>query len=264
MQVLKRINLISLDFISAKRIDKVCDVIIETVKNKNVSAGRIPLLFTPNVDIIVKMNENKNSDLKEFLSKAEFILPDGQPIVWYSKFLGVSLDKRLTGSDIFPYLWKSINENNLPALFLTPNDVVSDYFMNNSKTTTCITLPFFKEDDNEAIENIARDCISTIKKENIRIIIMGLSFPKEDRLALTIYNDLKQLYDPIDMPYICLLGASMEFYLNLKKRANKFMQSVGLEWFYRFCTEPKRLFRRYFVDSTSFLSIIKNDYKTRA
>ncbi len=48
------------------------------------------------------------------------------------------------------------------------------------------------------------------------------------------------------------LGATIDFEAGNVSRAPRWMQKIGLEWFYRFCCEPKRLFRRYFVDDMTF------------
>ena len=36
------------------------------------------------------------------------------------------------------------------------------------------------------------------------------------------------------------------------KRAPRIFQILAMEWFYRFLKEPKRLFRRYFIDDIQF------------
>jgi N-acetylglucosaminyldiphosphoundecaprenol N-acetyl-beta-D-mannosaminyltransferase len=59
------------------------------------------------------------------------------------------------------------------------------------------------------------------------------------------------------------MGASYEFYLNLKKRAPKFWQKTGMEWFYRFTQEPGRLFRRYFVDDMQFFPIVWREFRKK-
>ena len=51
------------------------------------------------------------------------------------------------------------------------------------------------------------------------------------------------------------VGAAVDFAAGNVDRAPKWMQDHSLEWFYRFVKEPKRLFKRYFVDSWHFLTI---------
>jgi N-acetylglucosaminyldiphosphoundecaprenol N-acetyl-beta-D-mannosaminyltransferase len=42
----------------------------------------------------------------------------------------------------------------------------------------------------------------------------------------------------------------------LTNRAPVWMQNVGLEWFYRFLEEPRRIFRRYFVEDMYFFWLL--------
>lgn len=63
------------------------------------------------------------------------------------------------------------------------------------------------------------------------------------------------------MPLTLLLGASFEFYTNEIKRAPLWIQKVGFEWFYRFLQEPKRMFKRYFIDDIKFLSLVYKESK---
>lgn len=51
------------------------------------------------------------------------------------------------------------------------------------------------------------------------------------------------------------LGATIDFEAGNVKRAPKWMQKLAMEWFYRFLMEPKRMFRRYFVDDVKFFCI---------
>lgn len=56
-------------------------------------------------------------------------------------------------------------------------------------------------------------------------------------------------------------GGLFDYYAENVKRAPKWMQKIGLEWFYRFLQEPKRLFRRYFYGNMSFgLLLIKHKF----
>lgn len=65
------------------------------------------------------------------------------------------------------------------------------------------------------------------------------------------------------------LGATIDFEAGNVKWAPKWMQKLAMEWFYRFLMEPKRMFRRYFVDDVKFfwyfgrqlLGIYRNPFK---
>ena len=72
-------------------------------------------------------------------------------------------------------------------------------------------------------------------------MLLCLSAPKQE----LFFN--KNKASLIDATYICA-GATVDFLAGNVKRAPKWMSKVGLEWFYRLMKEPKRLFKRYWLD----------------
>ena len=48
------------------------------------------------------------------------------------------------------------------------------------------------------------------------------------------------------------LGATIDFEAGTLKRAPMFWQKIGMEWLYRVLKEPRRLFKRYFIDDMQF------------
>ena len=75
--------------------------------------------------------------------------------------------------------------------------------------------------------------------------------------VIALLTPLRRSGEP--MPIFLLLGGSFEMYLGTTKRAPTWMQRVGLEWFFRFLMEPKRLFRRYFVTDTRFVWLLARE-----
>jgi N-acetylglucosaminyldiphosphoundecaprenol N-acetyl-beta-D-mannosaminyltransferase len=55
------------------------------------------------------------------------------------------------------------------------------------------------------------------------------------------------------IPFAMGVGGSFDVAIGLVKRAPRWMQRAGLEWFYRFLQEPRRMFRRYFIDDMAFI-----------
>lgn len=81
-------------------------------------------------------------------------------------------------------------------------------------------------------------------------MIVGLGCPKQEKF---MYYHCKELGVPISFG----LGASIDFEAGNIKRAPKWMSNHGLEWLYRFSKEPKRLFKRYFVDDLKIIQVAR-------
>ena len=57
----------------------------------------------------------------------------------------------------------------------------------------------------------------------------------------------------IRAPVVIGVGAAFDFHAGLKRQAPRWMQRSGLEWFFRLITEPRRLWRRYFINNPLFV-----------
>jgi len=49
------------------------------------------------------------------------------------------------------------------------------------------------------------------------------------------------------------VGAVFDFLSGHKKEAPRWVQSIGMEWLFRLCSEPRRLWKRYFKHNPRFV-----------
>ena len=80
------------------------------------------------------------------------------------------------------------------------------------------------------------------------VIVLGMGMPRQEEVAAVLRAALG---------YPCLIicgGAIIDFLGGKTSRAPAWMRGAGLEWLYRLCLEPRRLFRRYVVGNPLFLS----------
>ena len=101
---MQTVSIFGMDFLSAEDHQ----IVLEYFRiHDEAPDGLLPFLITPNVDQVVKLHRKENQDLLVQLRSACIILPDGQPIVWASKwkFRSNGLKTRLTGSDLFPEMF---------------------------------------------------------------------------------------------------------------------------------------------------------------
>lgn len=244
-------------FIAAPTVD---DVVADMLRwAQQPAAGDTDFVITPNASTIVYYNEPQHKHLKDFYSNAAYILPDGMPVVWLSKLKGAtSLPARLTGSDLFPQLWQAIKAQPYPAtLVLSNEDLAARYRQDYNKCNTVVPR-FFSADDDVYITEFAAATADAIISNDSRFVFLGLNFPKQEKLGIAIGKALKER-NYAENCLVLLLGASFEFYFGLKKRAHEFFKKTGLEWLYRFASEPRRLWRRYTVDNVRFLNLVAKE-----
>jgi N-acetylglucosaminyldiphosphoundecaprenol N-acetyl-beta-D-mannosaminyltransferase len=88
--------------------------------------------------------------------------------------------------------------------------------------------------------------IANINNSDSDVLWVGLGSPKQD---LWMYRNR----DKINVPVMLGVGAAFDFLSGTKPQAPVWMRNSGFEWFFRLITEPKRLWRRYIIDSSLFI-----------
>lgn len=209
-------------------------------------------VVTPNVDHIVKIE--KDEEFKKVYENADLVLTDGMPLIWISKLLNKPIKEKVSGSDMFPKVCELAAQKGYKVFLLGAAEGVADKAANNLKQKykglnivgTYSPIYGFEKDENEIIKIIKM--INDLKPD---ILAVGLGAPKQEKF---IYK----YKDKLNVPVSLAIGASIDFEAENIKRAPIWMQKSGLEWFYRLCKEPKRMFKRYIIDD---LKIIKVYFK---
>lgn len=218
--------------------------------DKLITENKCAYVVTPNVDHIVQLETN--SELREVYNHADLILTDGKPLIWISKVYGTPIKEKISGSDLFPLLCERATQKGHGMFFLGAEEGVADTAAKNLmkrfpglKIVGTYSPSFGFEKSEKELLKIEE----LIKNANPHILIVGLGTPKQERYIL--HNRFK-----LGVPISLGLGASLDFEAGNVKRAPKWMSDNGLEWFYRFLCEPKRLFKRYFIDDVKILKLV--------
>ena len=181
-------------------------------------------------------------DSREFqagLNRADLVTPDGMPVVWMMRSLGVKNQTRVYGPDLTLRVCSEAAINEIPVGFYgSTTDVVEKLIANltarfkklNVVYTYC---PPFRElspkEDEEVFEQI--------RSSGTKILFVGLGCPKQEKWIAA--NTSK-------IPAVLLgVGAAFDFHAGLLRQAPPVIQRAGLEWLFRLAMEPRRLWRRY-------------------
>ena len=95
-------------------------------------------------------------------------------------------------------------------------------------------------------EDECEELVRIVNESGANVLLVGVGAPKQEKWIIK-YRD--------KMPGVKVfmaLGATIDFEAGTLKRAPKIWQKIGMEWLYRCMKEPKRLFKRYFVDDMQF------------
>lgn len=208
-------------------------------------------VVTPNVDHIVRLE--KDEELQKVYKNASLILTDGKPLIRISKWYKTPIKEKISGSDLFPRVCQLAANKNYTMYLLGAAEGVADTAARNlMKKYPGLNIvgtysPPFGFEKNEQEMNKIKTQIQDVHPD---ILIVGLGCPKQEKF---MYYHCKELGVPISFG----LGASIDFEAGNIKRAPKWMSNHGLEWLYRFSKEPKRLFKRYFVDDLKIIQVAR-------
>lgn len=206
------------------------------------------VLVTPNIDQLIKLQ--KDLDFYKLVEKADWVICDSKILYLLSKLLKHSLKEVIPGSSFFPDFYMYHRDDRDCRIFLLGgmDDVAIKAMRNiNEKVGRGIVVGAYspsygfekKQSENEEIYRM-------INKSGANVVLVGVGCPKQEKWIFAHKDKMPE----VDI--WMALGATIDFEAGNIKRAPKIFQTLAMEWFYRFLKEPKRLFRRYFVDDIQF------------
>lgn len=214
-------------------------------------------VVTCNVDHIMQLKNNK--EFKQVYDEADVVTADGVPVIWASKLLKKPLKEKISGSDIFSEIGGHLEKKQHRIFFLGAGPGIADSAAKKLKkeypkmNIVGSYSPSYGFEKNEE-ENYK--IIQMIQESKADILFVGLGAPKQE---IWIHNNYKKYNVPVSIG----VGATFDFLSGNVKRAPKIFQKIGMEWLWRLCSEPKRLWKRYLMEDTKFLFLVFKELKKR-
>jgi len=213
------------------------------------------LVVTPNVDHIVMLQDD--AEMKAVFHKAKFCFADGMPVVWFSKLMGKPLMERVTGADLLPAIACSASERELSLFLLgglegVTKTAAEKLQRKHPKLQIAGTYcpPFGFEHDEVESSKI----VNMVNESGADILFVGVGAPKQEKWA-------DKYFDQLNVGPILGVGAAFDFVAGNIKRAPELVQKIGMEWFWRLLSDPKRLWRRYLVNDPKFILLGFGEWK---
>lgn len=187
---------------------------------------------------IVEANENSN--FKLVLKNFFLNLPDGMPLVWVARLRGFKNAERCYGPDVFEVMLEKSMTHKLSHFFCGGKPGVAEELREivtkrwqGVQVVGTFCPPFRPLSQNELTE-----LASMINDSEASIVWIGLGTPKQEIFAAALAPLLHG-------KLIITIGAAFDFYTGKVRQAPKWVQRIGMEWFFRLLQEPKRLAPRY-------------------
>lgn len=181
------------------------------------------------------------------IADSDLALPDGMPIAWSLRRMGVKNQQRLSGPDLMLHCCRRAEQQAVPIyLYGSTEQTLQALRVRLGADFPGLVIagscspPFRPPTEAEQQADIA-----TINASGAGLVFVGLGCPKQELWMTANSRKVSGV--------LLGVGAAFDFAAGLKPRAPLWMQRCGLEWLHRLAMEPRRLWRRYLATNTLFI-----------
>jgi len=178
---------------------------------------------------------------------ADLVTPDGMPLVWALRLLGVRDQGRVYGPDLTLKVCCMAAREGIPVALYGGTPESLQRFSNTvmeqfpGLQIACQIAPPFRP----LTAHEADEYTQMIAESGARVVFVGIGCPKQERWMAARKDRL---------PAVMIgVGAAFDFHSGRVKQAPAWMQRLGMEWLFRLLMEPRRLWKRYFKHNPRFV-----------
>ena len=193
------------------------------------------------------VTSGQDSSFGDVVRNADMVTPDGAPVAWMMRRLGFDHQERINGPDLmWKYCERAARRNESIFLYGSTDETLAllqeklGKAFPGIKIAGAISPPFrelSEEEDNAYVECINASGAGTVW--------VSLGCPKQEKWMAAHRGRINAVMIGV--------GAAFDYHAGLIQRAPLWMQRNGLEWLHRLCSEPRRLWKRYFVTNPIFI-----------
>jgi N-acetylglucosaminyldiphosphoundecaprenol N-acetyl-beta-D-mannosaminyltransferase len=180
-----------------------------------------------------------DAGFRRVLDGADLNVPDGMPLVWALRWLGVPSAERVYGPDLTLHVCRAAAHAGLPvALYGSSEETLArlrerlPVLAPGLRIVEAISPPFRALTEEEDAAFTRR-----LAESGARIVLVGLGCPKQERWCAAHRGRIPAV--------LLAVGAAFDFHAGRLRQAPPRLQRLGLEWAFRLAMEPRRLWGRY-------------------
>lgn len=218
-----------------------------------VDAGGPAQHVAVNVAKIVALRDDER--LRTIVERCDLVSVDGQPVVWASRLLGDPLPERVAGIDLMFRLLELSEQRGYRVFVLGARQEVLETAVARLAeryprlVVAGVHHGYFADDESAEICELVRAAEPDI-------LLVAMTSPRKEYW-------LAEHTEALGVPFSMGVGGSIDVVAGVTKRAPRWMQRAGLEWFYRFAQEPLRLGPRYLRTNARFAALLARELLAR-
>ncbi len=188
------------------------------------------------------------------VNAAGMVTPDGMPVVWLARWRGCQDITRTYGPDLLLEVCNKGQQLGLRHFFYGGTEATLEKLQKKllGAYPGILIAGQYAPPFRTGVWMEDPQIIERINEAHADIIWVGLGSPKQD-FWMHRHRPL------LEAPVIVGAGAAFDFCSGVKPQAPRWLQGCGLEWFFRLCCEPRRLWKRYLIGNSLFLIYLIRD-----
>lgn len=216
--------------------------------NERISARRFTQHVVVNVAKLVHMQGD--ATLRASVEECDIVNIDGMGVVWGARLLGRPVRERVAGVDLFHALVSLAAERGYPIFLLGAEDEVVrrayDRLKGEHPALAIVGFHhgYFWAREEEVVQQIAAS--------GARLLFVAITSPKKE-------NFINRWRDQLGVDFVMGVGGTFDVVAGKVRRAPKWMQRAGLEWFYRVLQEPRRMWKRYLTTNSKYVAMLAGE-----
>jgi exopolysaccharide biosynthesis WecB/TagA/CpsF family protein len=207
------------------------------------------VVVTPNIDHFMKLQ--KDRAFYETYKQSDYIVLDSRVVYYLLKLFRSPIKGVIPGSELLPAFYQYHENNEEIKIFLLGGmeDTAQKAMKNiNRKVKREIVVAAYSPSYGfDKKQDECNKITSMINDSGANVLVIGVGAPKQEKWLSRYMPSLRNI------EIAMALGASIDFEAGFRRRSPRWIQQLGMEWFYRFLIEPRRLWKRYFIDDLPFL-----------
>ena len=231
---------------------RVLNVDIDNITMDTLLERKEGVIITVHPDMLMRLQ--KDREFYDVANKADLITCDSQILMFISKLMGTPFIERVSGSDYFPLFYKKFANDPTVTIFLlgamegvgaTARDKI------NAKVGRNIVVGVYSPPFGFANDPVELDkAIARVNESEATVVVAGISNPISEKL----YSHHREKFTHAKL--FLSLGGTIDYEAGRVKRPAPWVTNFGLEWAWRVMLEPRKRWKRYFIDQPPVLALL--------
>jgi N-acetylglucosaminyldiphosphoundecaprenol N-acetyl-beta-D-mannosaminyltransferase len=232
-------------------------VSMESAVARCLELCRVPR--TPHVVITVNASHlcmmRRDPELAQACRAGHLTVADGMSVVWALRACGQPVPERVAGVDLMARLLTAAGEHRLRVYFLgARREVVTALVERIQAQHPGLEIAGFRDGYFGSHDHLG--IVEEIRASGAHMLFVGMPSPFKETWC-------ERHRERLEVPIIMGVGGSFDVLAGFIKRAPRWAQSLGLEWFWRLLMEPRKLWKRYLTTNSEFIWLASREIIAR-